>query len=190
MALSVIFHTFKKETIIVKEIAPENFLGRYLTNRNLSNVEIYCKTGIPTTDLSRMRNGEISAIPAVRLYLISLVTGDPMNVVLKEVYANLDLLHNDNPQSNKIKVTTTPIGKLLFSLEEYTLETISYKTGIKLSRLRNLATKETAVALSHQLYLIELAANLEAGSLFNKLFKDIKLNTDKEQKRLQEENEN
>lgn len=169
----------------MKEIAPENFLGRYLTNSNLSNVEIYYKTGIPTTDLSRMRNGEISAIPALRLYLISLVTGDPMEVVLKQVYPNLTLVNTDNPISSKIKTTTTPIGKVLFSLEEYTFETISYKTGIKISRLRNLATKETSIALSHQLYLIELATNRKPGALFNKLFENIKLNSETEQKRLQ-----
>jgi len=190
LPLSSSFHTFKKEQTVVKEIAPENFLGRYLTNKNLSNVEIYYKTGIPATDLSRMRNGEISAVPAHRLYLISLVTGDTMEVVLKEVFPNLTLIHTNNPLSSKIKETTTPIGRTLFSLEEYTFEAISYKTGITISRLRNLATKETSIVLSHQLYLIELAANRKPGLLFNKLFENVKLNTETEQKRLQNEDSN
>ncbi len=113
-----------------------------------------------------------------------------MEVVLKQVYPNLKLVNSDNPLSNKIKPSTTSIGKILFSLEEYTFEIISHKTGIKINRLRNLATKETTILLSHQLYLIELATDRKPGTLFNKLFENINLNTESEQKRLQKEDEN
>ncbi|MEJ2901676.1 hypothetical protein WAE58_04545 [Pedobacter panaciterrae] len=173
----------------MKEIAPENSFGTYLTIKNISNVEIYSKTGIPVSDLSKMRNGEIKSIPAKRLYLISLISGDPIAATLEAVYPNLLLVHEIDPASNKIKATTTPVGSVLFSLEQHTFEIISYKTGIKLSRLRNLATKESAVILSHELYLIEMACNRKPGSLFDKLFKGLKLNSPTEQNRLQNEAE-
>ena len=174
----------------MKEIAPENSLGTYLTIKGISNIEIFSKTGIPLSDLSKMRNGEIASIPAKRLYLISLVSGDSIGEVLRATYPNLKLAHSDNPPSNKIKSTTTPVGKVLFSLEEHTFEIISYKTGIRISRLRNLATKDSAIIQSHQLYLVEQAANREAGSLFTELFGDLKLNSKAEQDRLQKEEDN
>lgn len=165
----------------MKEKAPENSLGVYLTAVNIANVDIYAKTNIPTSDLSRLRSGEILTIPAARLYLISLVTSDSIGIVLKKVYPNLGLKSKQDPAE---KTTLTPVGKVMRTLEGYSLEKIAFKTGLELKRLRDLTRKPTTIVAAHELYLIELATETETGALFLELFKDLYLNDSETEERL------
>lgn len=168
----------------MKEKAPKNSLGVYLTAANVSNVDIYAKTNIPTYDLSRLRSGEILTIPAARLYLISLVTLDPIGVVLIRVYPDLTLKTTQNPIE---KHSLTPVGETLRLLEGHTIEKIAFKTGIELKRLRDLTRKPTTVITAHELYLIEMAIETDPGTLFLKLFEGICLNDTEIEKKLRAE---
>jgi len=162
-------------------------LGIYLTKKNISNIDIYVKTGIPTTDLSRLRSGQISSIPALRLYLISLVAEESIGYILKDIYPNLSLAKGYNKLAPLTKPTKrTKLGTILDSLlvSENTIELISKKTGIKLPRLKDLARKEETVILAHELYLIELATNQKIGTLFSVLYGSNILNTPEDQERM------
>lgn len=161
----------------MKEKAPQNSLSIYLTNRNISNIDIYAKTGIPTSELSRLRSGKISAIPANKLYLISLVSKEPIGKIVETIYPKLKLT-GKSANLQKPKGKFTKLGNLLISEynEVNSLKSISLKTGIKLPRLNDLIKKDSAVILAHELYLIELAIGVKIGLYFNKLFSDLQLN--------------
>jgi hypothetical protein len=169
------FNTFNKKVVLKLE-APENFLGPYLTKKEKDSVEISEITGIPINSVRKMRSGETRAIPAIELYKISLFTKDSINQVLKEVYPNLKLDSIDKIVSPKIKTDSTELGKVIFSLEDYDLNNLAYKTGIGRGRLLRLTKLDSSKIQSHELYLIELASDKEPGELFANLFKDIKLN--------------
>lgn len=168
----------------LKEKAPENLLGIYLTKKNISNIDIYAKTGIPTTDLSRLRSGQISSIPALKLYLISLVANESIDAIVKEIYPNLRLIESEKRLTSITKPSKrTTLGSILDSLlvSENTIELISKRTGIKLPRLKDLARKAETVILAHELYLIELATSQDAGALFNTLYRNNTLNSPEDQ---------
>lgn len=170
--------TFRKvEKEILKEKAPENSLSIYLTNKNIGNIDIYAKTGIPTSELSRLRSGKISAVPANKLYLISLVSKEPIGKIVEAIYPKLKLA-GKNTVLRKPKGKFTNLGNLLISehYEVNSLKSISAKTGIKLPRLTDLIKKDSAIILAHELYLIELAIGVTVGSYFNKLFSELQLN--------------
>lgn len=175
----------------MKEKAPENSLGIYLTNRKIGNIEIYAKTSIPTSDLSRLRSGKISSIPANKLYLISLVSEEPIGKIAEIIYPNLKLVSNRTSQQ-KSKEKFTTLGSLLISVhnEVNSLTSISLKTGIKLPRLKDLIKKESVVILAHELYLIELATEAKVGSYFERLFSGLQLNSSKMQENLKVEERN
>ncbi|WDF77076.1 hypothetical protein PQ469_24640 [Mucilaginibacter sp. KACC 22773] len=159
----------------MKVEAPENLLGPYLTKKGKDSVEIHEKTGIPIGSIRKMRSGETKAIPAIELYKISLVTKDSISQVLNEVYPNLKLFSIDKIISTQIKADTTDLGKVIFSLEDYDLYNLAHKTGIKKDRLRRLTKLDSSKIQSHELYLIEMASDKEAGELFANLFKNIRL---------------
>lgn len=168
------FDTFNKN-VILKVEAPDNLLGPYLTKKQKDSVGIHEKTGIPIGSIRKMRSGETKGIPAVELYKISLVTKDPIGVVLREIYPNLKLVRIDKLISNNIKPDTTDLGKVIFSLGDYNLDNLAHKTGIKRDRLNRLTKLDSTKILSHELYLIEIASDKEPGELFINLFKYLKL---------------
>lgn len=170
------FNTFNKK-VILKVEAPDNLLGPYLTKKGKDSVEIHEKTGIPIGSIRKMRSGETKAVPAIELYKISLVTRDPIGVLLKEIYPGLKLLNTDKVISSNIKHDTTDLGKVIFSLADYNLNNLSHRTGIKRGRLNRLTKLDSTKIQSHELYLIEMASNKEPGELFISLFKEIKFNT-------------
>ncbi|WP_348082758.1 hypothetical protein [Mucilaginibacter sp.] len=155
--------------------APDNFLGPYLTKKGKDSVEISEITGIPINSVRKMRSGETKAIPAIELYKISLFTKDLINQLLKEVYPNLKLDSIDKVVSSKIRADSTELGKIIFSLEDYDLSNLAYKTGIERDRLLRLTKLDSSKIQSHELYLIELASDKEPGELFANLFKDVTL---------------
>jgi DNA-binding Xre family transcriptional regulator len=159
----------------MKVEAPENLLGPYLTKKGKDSVEICEKTGIPIGSIRKMRSGETKAIPAIELYKISLVTKDSISNVLKEVYKNLKLNATNKVISTHIKADTTELGKVIFALEDYDLNNLAYRTGIKRDRLHRLTKLDTSKIQSHELYLIEMASDKETGELFANLFKDVSL---------------
>ncbi|MBB3058275.1 hypothetical protein [Mucilaginibacter gotjawali] len=166
----------------MKVEAPDNLLGPYLTNKGKDSVDIHGKTGIPIGSIRKMRSGETKAIPAIELYKISLVTKDAIGVVLKEIYPSLKLVQTDKVILTNIKSDTTDLGKVIMHLEDYNLDNLAYRTGIKRGRLQRLTKLDSTKILSHELYLIEMASNKEPGELFISLFADIKLHIQGEEK--------
>lgn len=170
--------TFKAKNTALKAEAPDNSLGPYLTKRKIDSIEIYVKTGIPVSDIRKMRSLEIEAIPAIRLYLISLMNKvENIEQLLLKIYPSLKLINTGKPISRNVKVDSSDIGILLFSLEDFDLDNLSYRTGIKRDRLLRLTKLDRAKIDAHELFLIEMAANKKAGDLFKVLYNDLKLNT-------------
>lgn len=181
----------KTERVIeLKKTAAPNSLGVYLTNKNIGNVDIFAKTCIPTNDLSRMRNGDTLSISAERLFLISLVSGDPIKEVLLKIFPELKLKKTDKPILNEQKAQKlTTFGKLVKDSEDFTLAVISHRTGLGYRRLYNLSTfSATATVLqSHELLLVEMALDKEPGELFTALYSHLELNSEEERERLRTE---
>jgi transcriptional regulator with XRE-family HTH domain len=157
----------------LKNKAPVNFLGEFLTKNNIANIDIHAKTSIPTSELSKIRNGEISNISAAKLYLISLAIGINVGDVLLKIYPHLQIINTTTHSAEK---ALTNFGSLLESLRGISLKEVAIKTGIKLSRLNDLSKKSSAIVYSHELYLIELVCNKEPGTYFIELFSGAKLN--------------
>lgn len=163
----------------MKEKLPENNLGTYLTRLEISNIEIYSKTGIPTVELSKLRSGRISRLSAKKLYLISLAIGKDIGYTLIEVFPNF-AVSVAKPRKTDTK-KYTEIGNYLNSIENDTIEVISNKTGITVSRLRDLKTKSKAIVLAEELYSLEIATSRNPGDLYKMIFASLKLNTKDEQ---------
>lgn len=104
-----------------------------------------------------------------------MVTLEPIGGVLKKVYPNLELINKGKPVSRNITQKTSETGKIIFSLEDFNLDIIAYRSGLKRDRLQRLAKLEPEKINAHELYLIEMAAEREPGSLFVELFGDLKL---------------
>lgn len=162
---------------------PINNLGNFLTKRKIANIDIHAKTSIATVELSKLRNGLIKKISAKKLVLIVLSINEDIEKVIKEIYPDISLKNVEN-EVGKTKLTS--LGDFLGSVEANTLKTISSKTGISVTRLKILQTKETAIPLAHELYLIELATNQNPGSLFKRIYKDLELNSIELQNSLRE----
>lgn len=155
--------------------APENLLGPYLTKKKKDSIEIHEKTKIPINSIRKMRSGETKAIPAIELYKISLAIENTIGAVLKEVFPSLNLINKTISVSKNIKADTTDLGKMIFSLENYNLDDLAHRTGIKRDRLLRLTKLDSTKIQSHELYLIEMASNKQAGELFAILFENVSL---------------
>jgi len=164
----------------LKVEAPDNNLGPYLAkrlkNKDIDSTDISDATGIAIASIRNMRNGTVKSILAIESFKIALFVGDPIEVYLNEVYPDLTLKNTDKPISKNIKPDTSPTGKLIFSLEDYNLDILAYKTGIKRDRLSRLTKLGIDRIETYELALIEMAADKERGQLFKVLFKGIGLN--------------
>ncbi|QNL51961.1 hypothetical protein H8S90_10485 [Olivibacter sp. SDN3] len=163
----------------MKVEAPKNSLGPYLTrklrDKGQDSTNISALTGIHVETLRKMRNGTTKSIPAIESWKIALFVGDPIDVYLREVYPNLNLQYTDKPLSKSIKGDTSDTGILIFSLEDFNLDILAYRTGIKRDRLYRLTKLGFEKIETYELALIEMAADKEPGELFNELFKDVEL---------------
>ncbi len=163
----------------MKVEAPHNNLGPYLAkrlkNKDLDSTDISEATGIVLASIRNMRNGTVKSIPAIDSHKIALFVGDPIEVYLKEVYPSLKLKNTDKPISKNIKSDTSPTGNLIFSLEDYNLDVLAHRTGIKRDRLSRLTKLGIDRIETYELALIEMAADKDAGELFKVLFKGVKL---------------
>jgi len=181
LPLFSISHTFNKKSLSLKVEAPDNNLGPYLAkrlkNKDLDSTDISDSTGIAIASIRNMRNGTVKSILAIESYKIALFVGDPIEKYLKGVYPNLKLKNLDKPISKNIKPDTSPTGKLIFSLEDYNLDILAYRTGIKRDRLQRLTKLGIERIETYELALIEMAADKETGELFKILFKGLKLNS-------------
>lgn len=164
----------------------ENSLGDYIIKNGLASIDIHAKTSIPTSDISRYKNGRTELIPAERIYLISLIVKDSLKEFLLKIYPKVALQNETRPLVRTSSLLTTAFGVLINSIDDYTLNTISFKTGIAVKRLKDLSSKKNSIIWGHELLLIELATNVEPGVYFKKLFSDLELNSTEVQEQLRE----
>lgn len=193
MLVTFIRYTFKKKSVPKKKL-PQNELGAYLGRKNISDKEIYAKTDIIPSELSKLKSGSITRLAAKKLYQISLAVGDDIQETIKEtilkVMPEIATVSVDKKNVSSYNSSTlTELGELLFSMEviENTKEIISLKTKIKLNRLRDLTSKENFILQAFELVLIEHATKKESGILFKILFKNVKLNPPEVQEKRHEE---
>lgn len=163
-----------------KSHIPANNLGPFLTSKNIASVDIYAKTGISTAELSQLRNGTIKGIEARKLYLIFLVGKIPMKDLLEGVYPDLKLKTVTNKST---KTDFLDMQDFFRFIEGNIIESLAERTGISIYRLKKIKHNKVNVA-AHELYLIELATRTKPGTLFNMLYKGLKLNTPEEEAQL------
>ncbi|MET3606926.1 transcriptional regulator with XRE-family HTH domain [Mucilaginibacter rubeus] len=161
----------------MKATAPGNEIGTIFFSQGISNIDVSVKTGIPTSELSRIRNGEIRAIAAFKFYLIALAIDTPINLFIENAYKNLRLANIKGSKSIIDGSKLTSLGAILRPYEETTLASIAFKTGIALKRLKDLSRKNSSIVLAYELFLIEMAIGEKPGFLFSKLFSHLELNS-------------
>lgn len=155
----------------MKAETPTNNFGPYLTRLDIDSIDIANVTGIPVSDIRKMRSGEIRAISAKRANLISkYILG--IEHFLTNVYPDIKLENTDKPEIDSIKYSE--LGVSILSLEDNTLKIIAHRTGLDINRLKRLQKLPIDNIETHELYLIELSANIEIGSKFNELFGESK----------------
>lgn len=159
---------------------PLHNLGPFLTRNGIVNIDIYAQTGIPTDELSKLRNGFIKGIDAKKLFLIIKSSALKTGPALVQIYPTVGLLSTDQ-ETEKRRIED--IDAFFDSIEQNTLNKISDKTGISVTRLTNIR-KSKVNPLAHELYLIELATKVKPGTLFDILYRDLELNTSEEETRL------
>lgn len=148
-------------------VIPSNNFGAYLTRLNIDSIDVANVTNIPVSDIRKMRSGEIKAIPAYRANLISkFILG--IQDFLINVYPNIELVTPDKPAINNDQYSE--LGRSIMELEDNTPQIIAYKTGLDINRLKRLLKLPVEKINTHELYLIELSANIEIGLKFNELF--------------------
>ena len=155
-------------------------LGSFLKNQSESNIEIYFKTGIDPTRISKLSNPEKDTITAVEFFLIALATKVDLNVIANYVFSEYRLVSIDNPSSHP---KLTAFGKFLN--EGLILQkTVSFRTGIKASKLSALANDEDSIPMAKDVFLTALALNKKADEAFKYICGDVHLKSEPEQNRL------
>lgn len=157
----------------IKDNAPENNLGSFLTLKGIHSIDIYALTSIPTPELSLLRKGDIKSISADKLYLIAKVGKIDIKEMLEGVYPNLKL-KPIKPKQKKIEFES--LLEFFSYVEEDIVEYISQRSGITIYRVKRIKHQKVTPT-AHELYLIELATKTKPGTLFKTLYKKLKLNT-------------
>lgn len=151
-----------------------------MTKHNAANVDIHAKTGILTSRLSKIRNGQSTNIYAQELFLITLAIEKSIGDIVVKVYPDLRIEEN---LSETLK-PLTKLGRLIDSFKVMSPSELAQTTGISLPRLTGLAKKSADKILSHELYLIEMACGQKPGTFFKELFNDLQLNSLEKQNEL------
>jgi DNA-binding Xre family transcriptional regulator len=165
---------------MAEKVDVPNNLGPFLTLKGVSNINIYAKTGIPTSELSLLRSGDIKKIAADKLFLIAKVGKIGIDEMLLGVYPDLKL------KAIPAKPKRTDFADMhdFFSyVGDDNIQYVSVRTGITPYRLKNIR-RNSVKSAAHELYLIELATKTKLGTLFNMLYKDLELNSPEEEARL------
>lgn len=106
------------------------------------------------------------------MFLISLIDGIGIKEILEGVYPTLKL----KSVQPKQKVEFSSILDFFNYVEGNIVEYIAERTVITPYRLKRIKLNKV-IPSAHELYLIELATKTKPGTLFNLLYKDLKLNT-------------
>jgi|GEM_PF-1289386 len=159
-------------------------LGSFLKNQNTSNNEIYFKTGIDPTRISKLSRPEKDTISALEFYLIALAIGADLDEMANHVFSDYRL--KETPISSAAHThKLTELGKFLN--EGLILQkTVAHRTNIKESKLSSLSNDKNIEPMAKDLYLIALALNKKPSDAFNFVNKDVVLNSSNEEEQLRE----
>jgi hypothetical protein len=166
-------------------VASKQYLGVVFSRLKSKKNEIYFKTGIPRSRLSKLSVASYLNIKGSEFYLIALALPLDLNEMADEVFKDFKTHY----QSNKAKGTNlTKFGQFISSGLIFQ-KTIAKNTGILESRLSKLALNPKTIPLAKEIYLSALAINRNPSDAFKFIYSDLKLNSLKEQERLRKEYE-
>jgi len=166
-------------------VASKQYLGALFSRLKSKKNEIYFKTGIPRSRLSKLSVASYLNIKGSEFYLIALALALDLNEMADEVFKDFKAQY----QSKLTKETNlTKFGQFISSGLIFQ-KTIATNTGILESRLSKLALNHKTIPLAKEIYLSALAINKSPSDAFKFMYDDLKLNPLKEQERLRKEYE-
>lgn len=166
-------------------MALKQYLGAIFSVLKLKKSEIYFKTGISRSRLSKLSVASYLNIKGSEFYLIALTLPIDLNELADEVFKDFKIQY----QSKKTKETNlTKFGQFI-SEGLIFQRTIATNTGVSESRLSKLALNAKTIPLAKEIYLSALALNKSPGEAFRFIYGHLKLNSIKEQERLRKKYE-
>jgi hypothetical protein len=164
-------------------VASKQYLGAVFSRLKSKKNEVYFKTGIPRSRLSKLSVASYLNIKGSEFYLIALALSLDLNEMADEVFKDFKTQY----QSNKVKGSNlTKFGQFISSGLIFQ-KTIAKNTGILESRLSKLALNHNTIPLAKEIYLSTLAINKNPSDAFKFIYGDLKLNSFQEQERLRKE---
>ena len=166
-------------------MASKQYLGAVLSRLKSKKNEIYFKTGIPRSRLSKLSVASYLNVKGSEFYLIAMALPLDLNEMADEVFKDFKTQYQSN---NTKEANLTKFGQLISSGLIFQ-KTIAANTGILESRLSKLALNHKTIPLAKEIYLSALAINKNPSDAFTFIYGDLKLNSLKEQERLRKEYE-
>lgn len=161
-------------------MAAKQYLGAVFSRLKSKKNEIYFKTGITGSRLSKLSVASYLNIKGSEFYLISLALSIDLNEMADEVFKDFKTQY----QSNKGKgANLTKFGQFISSGLIFQ-KTIAKNTGILESRLSKLALDHNTIPLAKEIYLSTIAINKNPSEAFKFIYGHLKLNSIQEQERL------
>lgn len=166
-------------------MALKQYLGAVFSGLKSKKNEIYFKTGISRSRLSKLSVPSYHNIKGSEFYLIALALQMDLNELADEVFKDFKTQYQSKKtnEANLTKFGQFIAGGLIFQ------RTVATNTGISESRLSKLALNAKTILLAKEIYLSALALNKNPGEAFQFIYGHLKLNSIKEQERLKKEYE-
>ncbi len=160
-------------------------LGSFLKTQLIPNIEIYFKTGIDPTRISKLSNPEKDTLTANEFYLIAQATNADLDKMAEHVFEEYHLNEIIINHNNAYK-TLTKFGQFLndgLILQK----TVSQRTEIKESKLSILSNDHSSTPLAKEVYLASLVIHKKPSEAFKFISGHLQLNNLEEQRRLRKE---
>lgn len=149
---------------------PQHHIDYYIKDRldthGWKSKDLVDISGLSKGEISKLASGQRSALSARIFFLLYMAFNDTCEDAQKIVYPDLDLSLNIVQEKPR-----NPFGLHMKSYEEIknTIEIISVKTGIQLSRMRDLYYK-TGAPEAYEIILIEKAVGQKPGEIFRQIY--------------------
>lgn len=146
-------------------------LGSFLKMQPESNVEIYFKTGIHPTRISKLSKPDKDTMTAVEFCMIAMAVNADLDKMAAHIYQEYSLFPDEPSPANR---GLTRFGKYLN--ENLVLQkTVAIRAGISNSKLSVLANDENSVPLAKEVYLTALALSQKPSDAFKSICGDLTL---------------
>lgn len=154
--------------IIVPKHYTYKYIGRMLKQLGWDEQNLVEKAIISQSELSKLKNEGREGLTPKKFYKLYKGFGDTCINAAKAVYPELDLTLNEYLSEQR-----SPFGQYMATHEviKNSIDVIAVKTGISLSRLKEMYFK-TGAPKSYELLLIEKAIGKKTGEVFEELYEE------------------